>query len=117
MWQISKRIEDTVRAVVMGIFVTSLALPSAVEAAHRLKTLHVTVIDTETGSKVTGECFISTDVDTGTFYETNAGGEESVTLDSAATSAFVSCNTAAGSSDTIEVALREHGVTHVDVFV
>jgi hypothetical protein len=97
-------------------FVLMPVLTQSVSAAEQTKTLHITVVDDETGRKVAGECFIITDARTTTRKDTNAGGEASVTVDKDATSATITCNTAAGSGAT-RVTLREDGTTNATVVV
>jgi hypothetical protein len=93
-----------------------LAAPAPAFAAEQTKTLHIRVIDQETGKKVAGECNVSTDVGTFSFIETNAGGQASVTLGADATTASIFCGTGAGSGST-SVTLRENGATNATVFV
>ncbi len=94
----------------------ALLLPQVVFAAEQTKTVHISVVDDETGRKVAGECTISTNTGDFSFYETNAGGQALVTLDADATRAFVFCSTGAGSGGK-SVRLREHGVTKVRIVV
>jgi hypothetical protein len=104
----------------MGIAVLALALalvvPQSVLGAEQLKRLHIQLVDDETGQKVAGECAISTNVGTFTFYETNAGGTALVTLDADARRAFIDCSTGAGFGSA-SVRLRENGTTRVTIVV
>jgi hypothetical protein len=108
-------------------FILMPVLTQAVSAADQLKRLHITVEDDETGHKVTAECLITAmprdeDEVGGTVRkETNSGGEATVTLDKDATSARISCSSAAGatggSTGDKTVPLRENGTTHVTIVV
>lgn len=87
-------------------------------AVAQTKTIHLTVIDGETGNKVAGECLVFVSPPPNfTFSETNSGGQASVTVAHTATDGNVFCDTAAGDGSSGPFPIDENGVTHVTVTV
>jgi hypothetical protein len=83
----------------------------------KTKDLMIIVVDAETVDRVAGECVVFTDIGTGSFIETNAGGIARVTLGADATSADISCDTGAGFGSTEGVTLKPTGTTRATVEV
>jgi hypothetical protein len=108
-------------SLVLAIVAASALAPTLlgqvwIAYAQETKDILFTLVDRETGDKVSGECQIFTNTGQSTFKETNAGGQGRVTVEERATSATFRCFTAAGVGFAT-VPLEEDGVTRVTIFV